>query len=225
MTIKDPVPHESIDPHEHLASDELGDMDHLPFHGHVTPFWPMFWVFAALMFFTALTVWTSNVHEVVIGNTTIAFSGTMHILMAILIAIVKATLVGAFFMHLLYDKKVNTIVIGATIFALTLFIGLTVLDLDTRGMTSDVEVGEIYPGGNISLYKGSGSAAPWTGKNAVPDDAGGFQGNIVEYAQEAGAAAGGNHEGAAEHEAVDEADAIESEGEAAKEMLNTGGGH
>lgn len=184
MTINDPVPHESIEPHEHLASQELGDLEHMPFHGHVIPFWPMFWVGAALLFFTALTVWTSNQHEIVIGNTTIALSGSTHLLLAILIAIIKATLVGAFFMHLLYDKKVNVIVLGATIFALTLFIGLTVMDLDLRGLTSEVEKGEIYPGGNISLYKGSGAA--------VPADAGGFQGNIVEYAQQAAEAAEGN---------------------------------
>ncbi len=182
MSHQDPIPHESIDPHEHLASDELLSHDEVPLHPHVTPLWTMFWVFVVLLVLTAITVWTSNIHEIVIGNTTIPFSGTAHVVMAMTIAVVKALLVAAFFMHLLYDKKVNTIVVVSTIFALSLFIGLSLMDLDVRGMTAAVARGEIYPGGNISLFKGG----------EVPADASGFQGNIVDYAQEAAAQAAGN---------------------------------
>lgn len=174
-------PYDNIDPHEYLASDEApgGAHEH---HVHVTPFWTMFWVFVVLLVLTALTVWTSNVHEIVIGNTTIPFGGTAHVMMAMGIAVVKALLVGLFFMHLLYDKKVNSIVVGSTIFALTLFVGLTLMDLDTRGMTTKVERDAIYPGGNVSLYKGT-----------LPQEVNqGFAGNIVDHAQEAAIQEAGN---------------------------------
>ncbi len=180
MSYKDPIPHESIDPHEHLASDEVDDAgQHLPLHPHVTPFWTMFWVFVALLVLTALTVWTSNIYGFWIGNTYIEFGATMHIIVAMAIAVVKALLVAAFFMHLLYDKAVNTIVVGSTIFALVLFIGLTLIDTSTRDLVSKDEAGEIVAGGDVSIYKGS-----------LRQGVAGFQGNIVAATQEEGVAAG-----------------------------------
>lgn len=181
-------PYDNIDPHEYLASDELegGEHEH---HVHLTPFWPMFWVFVILLALTALTVWTSNVHAITIGNTTVAISGTAHVLMAMSIAVVKSVLVAAFFMHLLYDKKVNSIVMTSTIFAVSLFIGLTLMDLDVRGMTTDIERGEIFPGGNVSLYnKMEGAPRP-------PQDASTFEGNIIEYAAQSHAQVSGNPDG------------------------------
>jgi cytochrome c oxidase subunit 4 len=172
-------PHDRIDPVETLASEE--GHDH---HAHVTPFWTMFWVFVILLVLTGLTVWSSNIHGFWIGNTHIEFSATMHILLAMTIAVVKALLVGAFFMHLLYDKKVNTIVMASTIFALGLFIGLTLLDLSTRSIGNPVEQGEIHAGGNVSKYKGKHR-----------ESAQGFVGNIVQSAQAEAAAAHGNPDG------------------------------
>ncbi len=118
---------DSIDPSETLSVHEAHEDHH-----HVSPFWPMLWVFVVLVVLTFLTVWTSRMHEIVIGNTTIEFGTTLHILVAMAIAVVKAGLVAAYFMHLKYDKPMNTVVVGATIFAVTLFIGLTLGDLDAR---------------------------------------------------------------------------------------------
>lgn len=142
-----------FDPHETLATDEYKH-----FHAHVTPFWPMFRVFAILLVLTALTVWTSNLHGIQIGNTWIEFSGFVHILIAMGIAVVKALLVAAYFMHLKYDKPMNTIVVGTTIFAVVLFLGLTIIDIRFRGLDDPIQSGEIYKGGNYKLYAGSAAA-------------------------------------------------------------------
>lgn len=140
----------SIDPHEFLASEEIGHE-----HVHVTPFWPMFWVFAILLVLTGLTVWSSNIHYIIIGNTTIPIGATPHIIIAMIIATVKAVLVGAYFMHLKYDKPVNTIVVASTLFGVVLFLGLTLADFSARGIHDARESGEIFPGGNMSLFSGT----------------------------------------------------------------------
>jgi cytochrome c oxidase subunit IV len=138
--------HDTIDPHEYLASDEMHGSEH-EHHVHVTPFWTMFSVFLVLMFLTALTVWTANIYEIQIGNTVLQVGGTAHIIIALTIAAVKGLLVAAYFMHLAYDKPVNTIVAGSTIFGVVLFIGLTTMDLSVREITDPEEEGEIVAGG------------------------------------------------------------------------------
>ena len=173
---------DQFDPHEFLASDEEhgGGHEH---HVHVTPFWTMFWVFIILLALTGLTVWSSNLHGFWFGNTHIVFGPTAHILIAMTIATVKMLLVGGFFMHLIYDKKINTIVMVSTFFALALFIGLVLMDFDTRYLGNRLEVGETVSGGDISKYKGD-----------LRGSAQGFQGSIVQSAQAEAAAAHGNEQ-------------------------------
>ncbi len=139
-----------FDPHETLSTTEYQH-----FHVHLTPMKPMTIVFALLLALTALTVWTSNMHGVQVGNTWIEFSGFIHIMIAMGIAVVKALLVAAYFMHLKYDKPMNTIVVSATLFAVVLFIGLTMLDLGSRYLVDPIQGGEIKKGGNYQLYGGS----------------------------------------------------------------------
>lgn len=134
--------HDTVDPHETLSRDEAHSA-----HVHVTPFWPMFWVFAILIALTLLTVWSSNIHGFWIGNTEIVLSGTIHILIAMTIAVIKATLVAMYFMHLKYDQPMNTVVVGATIFAVTMFIGLTLADSATRNSVDPLEHTQVMHGG------------------------------------------------------------------------------
>jgi len=189
-------PKDQFDPHEFLASDEEhgGSHEH---HVHVTPFWTMLWVFIVLLALTGLTVWSSNIHGFWIGNTQIEFGPTIHILIALTIATVKMLLVGGFFMHLIYDKKVNVIVMGATFFALSLFLGLTLMDFHTRPVIDRVEFGEQHPGGFVAKYKGH-----------IRDSARGFQGNIVQSAAAEAAAEHGN-----EHNPTDAGDHAAPEGD------------
>ncbi len=136
--------HPDFDPDETLSLDETHED-----HGHhATPFWTMFIVFALLLFLTVITVFQSRIPTDIMPE-------TMHIIAAVGIATIKALLVGAFFMHLKYDKPMNTVVMSATIFAVILFIGFCVLDLGARGVVERKEAGDIYTGGNLKLYAGS----------------------------------------------------------------------
>lgn len=137
-----PSLHDTVDPHETLSRDEAHAA-----HVHETPFWTMFWVFSILLVLTALTVWSSNIHEFWIGNTEIVLGGTVHILIAMTIAVIKAVLVAMFFMHLKYDQPMNTVVAGATIFAVIMFIGLTLADSATRGVMDPMEHQKVVEGG------------------------------------------------------------------------------
>jgi len=119
-----------------------GNGDQHDHHVHVTPFWPMVGTFAALILLTILTVATARF--IYLGN-------AVNLVIALLIAGTKAILVAAFFMHLLYDKALNTIVVVSTMFAVVLFISLTTIDMGTRGMASDLEEGEIVPGGGARI--------------------------------------------------------------------------
>jgi cytochrome c oxidase subunit 4 len=80
-----------------------------------------FAVFAALILLTGLT-------------TTVALFdlGVFNPILAMTIAITKATLVVLFFMHLRYSSRVTQLVAGAAIFWLLLLFGLTLSDYLTR---------------------------------------------------------------------------------------------
>ncbi len=172
-------PYDNTEPREILASEE-----HAHEHVHVTPFWPMFWVFAILLLLTGLTVWSSNIHDIVIGNTTIPIGATPHIIIAMLIATVKAILVAAYFMHLKYDKPVNTIVVASTLFGVVLFIGLTIADFSARGIHESTERGEIFPGGNMSLFAGTDERLESKGSSTTRSE-----GSIVDQSVASGQAA------------------------------------
>ncbi|MFM9956502.1 MAG: cytochrome C oxidase subunit IV family protein [Phycisphaerales bacterium] len=167
--------HDTFDAHETLSQDEAHSEHH-----HVTPFWTMFWVFAVLLFLTALTVWTSR----------IPMSETAHIIMAIVIAVVKSALVFGFFMHLLYDRAMNTVVVIATLFGVVLFIGLTVIDIKSRGLIEKMEAGEVRKGGTLQNYAGS-LTFPLTGNEVQKADK-----SITELAKENAAAAAATKPGA-----------------------------
>lgn len=75
--------------------------------GHPMPMKILVGVFAALLFFTWLTVWVADQHL-----------GAIDLSISMLIATIKATLVAVFFMHLLHDKGINRVAfISAIIFA------------------------------------------------------------------------------------------------------------
>lgn len=169
--------HDTFDAHETLSQDEAHSEHH-----HITPFWSMFWVFAILLVLTALTVWTSR----------LPMSETAHIVMAIVIAVIKSALVFAFFMHLLYDRAMNTVVVIASLFAVFLFIGLTVIDLNSRALIEKSERGEIRTGGSLQNY--AGELKLLTGREVTKADM-----SITELAKQNAKAAG--HDNAHEGEA------------------------
>lgn len=83
------------------------------------PIWMLLTVFVALLGLTVLTVFQSQFD---LGN--------MEVWMSLTIATVKAGLVIAFFMHLLWDKPLNAIIILGSLIFVALFLGFTMMDAD-----------------------------------------------------------------------------------------------
>ncbi|MGC4030863.1 MAG: cytochrome C oxidase subunit IV family protein [Tepidisphaeraceae bacterium] len=77
-------------------------------------------VFAALMVLTIITV----------GVTKIDFGYQYNLIIALAIAVVKAVLVIAYFMHLRWDSPLYTALVGLCLLFIAVFIGFTILDTD-----------------------------------------------------------------------------------------------
>ncbi len=95
-------------------------------HGHehhVSSMFVLVGVFIVLLIMTAITVITAKF---------VNLGETGNFILAMAIATFKATLVCAFFMHLLHDRKFNTVVLFYCILTLSLFILFTKIDLDSR---------------------------------------------------------------------------------------------
>ncbi len=60
--------------------------------------------------------------------TKVDFGPSMNLALAMFIAVIKATLVILFFMHLKYDKVFHTVVFVSAILAASLFVGFTLMD-------------------------------------------------------------------------------------------------
>lgn len=97
------------------AQEQHGD-DH-PIVGHLVPMSILVWTTVALLFLTFVTVAVRYVDV-----------GEFNIVIAIGIAVLKATLVALFFMHLKWDRPFNQIVFVACMAFVILLIVLTVID-------------------------------------------------------------------------------------------------
>jgi len=80
-------------------------------------------IFLTLMVGTAITVWAAfqNFHQ-------------FNIVIALVIATVKATLVVLYFMHARYSSKRTQLVIVAAVFWLAIMLALTLSDYQTRAL-------------------------------------------------------------------------------------------
>jgi cytochrome c oxidase subunit 4 len=85
---------------------------------HITPVSLLFKVWGALMVFTFLTV----------GASYIDFGGQTNLVVAMLIATVKASLVVVFFMHLRWDRRFHALTFLSGFLFVILFIGLALTD-------------------------------------------------------------------------------------------------
>lgn len=72
----------------------------------------------ALMILTILTVSATNID----------LGPNWNLALAMFIAVIKATLVCLFFMHLFYDKLFHTVIIVGGILAAALFVGFALMD-------------------------------------------------------------------------------------------------
>jgi cytochrome c oxidase subunit 4 len=108
-------------------------------HGlaHTMPVWMLVAVLAALMGLTVLTV----------SVTSFDLGSEGNLVVAMVIATIKAALVCTFFMHLLWDKKFHAILLATAVLFVILFLSMSITD---RGEYQR----------NIDLYQNSTAAAP-----------------------------------------------------------------
>ena len=112
-----------------MASHNASSNDHGSSGGHhVISLETYLKVFAALIFFTFLTVGADLFFDN-IAPAGLAWLGTP---VAFLIATTKAILVMAIFMHLKYDSNINRVVFGAAFFFVFLLFLFSALDVFTR---------------------------------------------------------------------------------------------
>ncbi len=89
---------------------------------HISPKRVYYAIFGALMSLTALTVYVAFRHL-----------GALNFPVAIGIAILKATLVVLFFMHVKYSSQLTKMIVSAAVFFLVVLFGLTLTDYLSRG--------------------------------------------------------------------------------------------
>jgi cytochrome c oxidase subunit 4 len=80
-------------------------------------------IFLALMVGTALTVW-AGLQD---------FPGKLNVIIALTIAVIKATLVVLYFMHVRYSSKLIWVVFTSALFWLVILFAFTFSDYLTRG--------------------------------------------------------------------------------------------
>lgn len=112
--------------HAHAGSDHGHDGHGFGPH-HVTSSGTFLGVLVALLFLTVITVGASRVDF-----------GAANLLIAMLIASVKASLVIAIFMHVKWDTAINKIVFLSSFLFLSLLMIFTLSDQATRGMDTQI---------------------------------------------------------------------------------------
>src|SRR4051812_19493449 len=109
-------------------------------------------IFMALIALTILTVGQSYVDL-----------GKLNLIVVILIATAKASLVVSFFMHLRYDNKFNALIFISCLFFIGIFFAYTMNDTNNRG--------ELDPDQNVHVWQKTGENAPGGFVPHVPDSA------------------------------------------------------
>src|SRR5271157_1434418 len=95
--------------------------------GHIIPANRYVVIWAILMLGTAITVFAASLEL-----------GVFNIVLALLIATIKGTLVVLFFMHLRYSTKLTMVTVIASIFWLFILFGLTMTDYISRAWSTNL---------------------------------------------------------------------------------------
>ena len=73
---------------------------------------------------------------VTVAATKVDFGSNINLAIAMFIAVIKATLVVLFFMHLKYDKVFHSVIFLSGLLAATLFVGFTLMDTNQYQQTN-----------------------------------------------------------------------------------------
>ena len=88
-----------------------------PTVGHMVPIRVLVTILLALLVLTWVT-WAASEQDF----------GRMNLVVAMVIAVIKGSLVVMYFMHLRYDRPINAIILVSSLVFLALFIGLAMMD-------------------------------------------------------------------------------------------------
>jgi cytochrome c oxidase subunit IV len=102
----------------HADDPVIEQHDHAHHEPHVISIPVLIGTFAALIALTILTV----------GATAIDLGGAGNLVVALVVAAIKAILVALIFMHLWFDQKYNAMVFGGSLIFVFLFVAFTTID-------------------------------------------------------------------------------------------------
>ena len=122
--------------HDHDAQGAQGAHDDHDHGHHVTSWQFLLAIFIALLALTAFTVYSAKALDLGL---------TGNFVLAMFIATIKASLVAAFFMHLVHDKPFNSIVLFYGLLTVACFLLFTTIDLSSRARIERVRDGLIAP--------------------------------------------------------------------------------
>ena len=104
-------------------------------------------VLAILLFFTFATVGAANFESWIQDTFHILLPTWLNVFIALSIATIKAILVVMYFMQLRFDNLINSVIFCFSLFAFSLFLGFTAIDLGNRGKLYEFKEHEIVAGG------------------------------------------------------------------------------
>jgi cytochrome c oxidase subunit 4 len=147
--------------HDHHGS---ADGEH---HPHVLPMSMYLGTWGTLLVLTVVTVGASYVN---LGH-------TGNLIVALLIATIKASVVALIFMHLKWDHKFHSIIFFSSLIFLACFIGITMSDTQFRGELEaqenehPIDIKDPFKGyrkGDTSTVNAAAAATPATTPAAAP---------------------------------------------------------
>ena len=100
----------------------MSDYSQAGAHGHISPLSLYIGIFVALMVLTAVTVFAAFVNL-----------GRFNAPVALGIAILKATLVILYFMHVKYSSRLTKLTVATGLFFLVILLAETMMDYVSRG--------------------------------------------------------------------------------------------
>jgi cytochrome c oxidase subunit 4 len=113
--------------HQLTHNETHDDVDGHAHGPHVVSLQLLTFIFVALLILTAITVYI----------TVFDFGYTMNLVVAMAVALVKALLVGLYFMHLRWDAPLNGFILVASLLFVTLFITFSLMDTGAYQYTQE----------------------------------------------------------------------------------------
>ncbi len=161
----------------HVPNPDFDPMDphgatHADHGHHIASAGMLMGTLLALLFLTVLTVFLSRGEVWVQDTFSVILPQWVNVIIAMSIAVVKASLVCAFFMGLFYDKPLNLFVLLFCLAATAQFLLPTTLDLYTRDWVTAEHKGEILLGGTGAGLSTTGEGGLYVSASPRPNTGG-----------------------------------------------------